>query len=118
MRSYVRAGEAGGRPTWPAPGRDPESRGGTGAAGHGLEDVERALQALRDLRVEGLQLRLVAGHDLGLRPGNATYAITVDLPDEDAYRGCDRDAEHNRIRAELFAPISEAIERVQFQLPD
>lgn len=82
-----------------------------------VEDVERALQALRDLRVEGVDLDLVAGHDLGLREGNAAYSITVDLADEQAYRVYDADAEHNRIRAELFVPISTAIERVQFRLP-
>lgn len=42
------------------------------------DEVERALQALRDLTVEGV--------------------------DEEAYRTYDRDAEHNRIRAEMFAP--------------
>ena len=29
----------------------------------------------------------------------------------------DADAEHNRIRRELFAPISASIERIQFRLP-
>jgi len=82
------------------------------------DDVERALQALRDLRVEGVEYRMAAGVDLGLREGSASYAITVDLADEEAYRTYDRDPEHNRIRAELFAPISELVERVQFRLPD
>jgi hypothetical protein len=68
--------------------------------------------------VEGLEFRLVGGQDLGLRPGGASYALTVDFPDEESYRIYDRDAEHNRIRAEMFAPISESIERVQFRLPD
>jgi hypothetical protein len=86
-------------------------------AGVPAEQVEQALQALRDLRVEGVELRLVAGQDAGLRSGNASYAITVDLPDEDAYRVYDSDEEHDRIRRELFAPISESIERVQFRLP-
>lgn len=80
-------------------------------------EVERALQALLDLRVDGVELDMVAGFDLGLRPGNASYAITVDLVDEQAYRIYDADAEHNRIRAELFAPISSSIERIQFRLP-
>lgn len=79
--------------------------------------VEAALQALRDLRVDGVELDLVAGRDLGLRVGNASYAITVDLADEAAYRAYDLDEEHNRIRRELFAPISESIERIQFRLP-
>ena len=83
-----------------------------------VEDVERALQALRDLRVEGVTLRMVAGCDAGLREGNASYAITVDLDDEEAYRVYDADAEHNRLRREVIAPISEHIERVQFHLPD
>ena len=82
-----------------------------------VEDVERALQALRDLRVEGVTIRMVSGRDVGLRDGNASYAITVDLDDEDAYRVYDADAEHNRIRREMFAPISEHIMRVQFLLP-
>jgi stress responsive alpha/beta barrel protein len=82
-----------------------------------VEDVEAALQALRDLRVEGVTIRMVAGIDAGLREGNASYALTVDLDDEQAYRVYDADAEHNRIRREMFAPISEHIERVQFHVP-
>lgn len=82
------------------------------------EDVERALQAMRDLRMDGVEFRLVAGVDAGLRDGNATYAITVDLPDEEAYRAYDADPEHNRIRREHFARISEHIERIQIRLPD
>lgn len=81
------------------------------------ETVEAALQALRELRVDGVELRMVAGLDLGLREGNAHYVITVDLDDAQAYRTYDADPEHNRIRAELFAPISERIERIQFALP-
>lgn len=81
-------------------------------------DVDKALQALRDLRVEGLELRLVGGRDLGLREGGAHFAITVDLPDEDAYRRYDTDEEHNRIRRELFVPMCTSIERIQFRLPD
>lgn len=85
--------------------------------GVGTDEVERALQALREMRVDGVEFDLVAGVDLGLRDGNASYAVTVDLADEEAYRVYDRDPEHNRIRSELFAPISESIDRVQFRLP-
>lgn len=81
------------------------------------ERVEAALQALRDLRVDGVELQMVAGLDLGLREGNAHYVLTVDLDDEQAYKVYDADPEHNRIRAEMFAPISERIERIQFALP-
>lgn len=85
--------------------------------GVAADDVEKALRALRELRVDGVEVRMVSGVDLGLRDGNAGYAITVDLDDEEAYRIYDSDPEHNRLRTELFAPISESIERVQFRLP-
>ena len=82
-----------------------------------VSEVEKGLQALRDLRVEGLEFTLLAGQDRGLRPGNASYCLTVDFPDDDAYRVYDADPEHNRIRRELFAPISSSIQRIQFALP-
>ena len=81
-------------------------------------EVENALQALRDLRVEGVEFTLLAGQDLGLREGNAQYVLTADFADEDAYRVYDADGEHNRIRRERFAPISASISRIQFRLPD
>lgn len=90
---------------------------GTVKDGVAPEDVEKALAAIRDMRVEGVTLRLVAGQDLGLREGNASYVITGDFDDETAYRIYDADAEHNRIRAELFAPMSSSISRIQFRLP-
>lgn len=80
-------------------------------------EVEPALQALRDLTVGGVEFTLVAGVDLGLRDGAASYALTCDFVDEDAYRTYDADPEHNRIRREMFAPISALVERVQFRLP-
>ncbi|WP_224403660.1 Dabb family protein [Pseudonocardia sp. ICBG1034] len=79
--------------------------------------IEEGLQALRDLRVEGLDLDLEAGLDLGLREGNAHFVLTLDLPDEESYRVYDSDDEHNRIRRELFAPLCSSIERIQFRLP-
>ena len=86
---------------------------------HGVaqEEIEPALQALRDLKVAGVDFTLVAGVDLGLRDGSASYALTCDFVDEDAYRVYDADPEHNRIRREMFAPLSASIERVQFRLP-
>lgn len=80
-------------------------------------EVENALQALRDLEVAGVTMRLVAGQDLGLREGNASYALTADFDSEEAYRVYDADEEHDRIRRELFAPISASISRIQFRLP-
>ena len=81
------------------------------------EEIEPALQALRDLKVEGVEIHLVGGVDRGLREGNASYALTCDLVDDEAYRIYDADPEHNRIRREMFAPLSVLVERVQFQLP-
>jgi len=81
------------------------------------EEIEPGLQALRDLAVEGVEFRLVAGVDRGLRDGNASYALTCDLLDDDAYRTYDADPEHNRIRRELIVPFSASVERVQFELP-
>jgi len=78
-------------------------------------EIEKGLQSLRDLRIEGLDLDLRAGPDLGLREGNAHFVLTLDLPDEESYRVYDDD-EHNRIRRELFAPLCSSIERIQFRL--
>ncbi|MCW0216066.1 MAG: Dabb family protein [Pseudonocardia sp.] len=85
-------------------------------AGVPAVEIEKALQGIRDLRIDGAPLPVVAGLDLGLRDGNASFAITVDFPDEAAYRAYDIDAEHNRVRAELFAPICERIDRIQFRI--
>jgi Stress responsive A/B Barrel Domain len=81
------------------------------------EEIEPALQALRDLEVDGVEFTLVAGVDLGLRDGAASYALTCDFVDEDAYRVYDADPEHSRVRREMFAPLSVLVERVQFRLP-
>jgi hypothetical protein len=79
------------------------------------EAVDQALQALLGLRPDGL-IEMRAGRDAGLRAGNWGYAITADFVDEEAYRRYDLEQEHNRIRQELFDPISESIARVQFVL--
>jgi hypothetical protein len=81
------------------------------------EEIEPGLQALRDLKVDGVAFTLVAGVDLGLRDESASYALTCDFVDEDAYRVYDADPEHNRIRREMIAPLSVSVERVQFRLP-
>lgn len=80
------------------------------------EQAQHALEALAGLRVEGVKFEMRTGLDLGLREGNASYAITADFADEADYRVYDLDEEHNRIRRELFAPISAQIQRIQFTL--
>jgi hypothetical protein len=54
------------------------------------------------------------GVDAGLRPGNWSFSITADFVDEDAYVRYDLEAEHNRVRQELIAPICDDVARVQF----
>lgn len=81
-----------------------------------VEQIEEALAAIRALSIDGVEMDVRTGVDLGLRDGNANFAITVDLPDEEAYRRYDADEEHNRVRRELFAPISASIDRIQFTL--
>ena len=75
--------------------------------------VERAMKALR---FEGCG-RWEMVQDLGLREGNLPYAFVSEFEDEAAYRAYDTDAEHNRIRRELLAPIAERIERFQYEVP-
>jgi Stress responsive A/B Barrel Domain len=72
-------------------------------------------QAFLDLNCPGT-LSYVIGDDLGLRDGNWSFAIVADFSDADAYRAYDQDEEHNRARAGLL-PMTEAIARVQFEMP-
>jgi hypothetical protein len=76
--------------------------------------VQAALDAIVALPVPGL-LDVRVGRDAGLRDGAWGFAITSDFVDEAAYRAYDLDAEHNRVREEMFAPLCEEIVRVQFE---
>lgn len=77
-------------------------------------EAEAALAAIVALEPEGC-LDVRVGLDAGLRDGNWSYAITSDFADVDAYRRYDLDEEHNRIRREMFAPMSADVVRVQFE---
>ena len=78
--------------------------------------LDQGLAGILALQIEGMsQVRV--GRDVGLRPGTWDYAITCDFVDADAYRRYDEDDEHNRLRREFFAPLSEEIARLQFELP-
>ena len=83
-------------------------------------DADPALLAEGLAGVEGLGLDgmvdVRTGRDAGLRPGNWDYAITVDLADVDAYTRYDEDEGHNRLRREVFGPLSAEIVRVQFEV--
>ena len=78
-----------------------------------IHAVESAMKAIRFAgcgRWEMVQ-------DLGLREGNLPYAFVAEFEDEAAYRAYDTDAEHNRTRRELLAPIAERVERFQYEVP-
>lgn len=77
--------------------------------------VEQALAAIVALEPEGC-VDMRVGVDAGLRPGNWGFSISADFVDEEAYRRYDLEAEHNRVREELFAPICADIARVQFEV--
>lgn len=79
--------------------------------------ADRAVAEIRTLQIEGM-VSISAGRDLGLKEGTFDLVVTCDLVDEEAYRRYDTDDEHNRMRRELFFPISEQIVRAQYLLPD
>lgn len=77
--------------------------------------LDEALRGLAALRPDGL-LAIHVGRDAGLRPGNWDYVITADFVDAEADRRYDGDEEHNRLRRELFGPVSAEIARLQFEV--
>jgi hypothetical protein len=79
------------------------------------EQVERLINELQGMQIPGMA-HLSVGTDAGLREGNLDLVIVVDLDDEAAYRAYDEDAEHNRIRRDLVAPIAERVERIQYRV--
>lgn len=79
--------------------------------------LRQGLAEIAALSPPGL-LAMHVGVDAGLREGGWDFAITNDWTDADAYRGYDADAEHNRIRRDIFAVITETIARVQFEIGD
>jgi hypothetical protein len=83
--------------------------------GTDLSLVQEALDAIAALPVRGL-VDVRVGLDAGLRPGAWSFAITSDFVDAEAYRVYDAEAEHNRIRREMFDPVCEEIARVQFRV--
>jgi hypothetical protein len=79
------------------------------------EDAEKALDAIMALDPPGC-LDMKVGLDAGLREGNWDFTITADFADVESYQAYDGDDEHNRVRRELFAPISEQIVRIQIDV--
>jgi hypothetical protein len=84
-------------------------------AGVDPAEIGPALAAIVALDPDGL-LECHVGRDLRLRDGSWDFAITSDFVDEQAYRVYDQDAEHNRVRREMFGPLCTEIARVQFEV--
>ena len=83
--------------------------------GTSREQVQAVTEAMKRLRIEGMR-ELTMGDDARLRDGNMDSAVVADFDSVEAYRAYDSDAEHNRIRRELVAPIVDRIERCQVVL--
>ncbi|HYL08415.1 MAG TPA: Dabb family protein [Candidatus Udaeobacter sp.] len=84
-------------------------------AGVTEDQVATAVETLRSMRTPGM-ISITVGRDLGLRDGNWDMAVVTDLEDVESYRIYDTDAEHNRIRREVVAPITERLERIQYEV--
>ena len=84
-------------------------------AGVTEDQVAAAVETLRSMRTPGM-ISITVGRDLGLRDGNWDMAVVTDLEDVESYRTYDTDAEHNRIRREVVAPITERLERIQYEI--
>jgi hypothetical protein len=68
-----------------------------------VEEIRAALAAL-PARVPEVR-SFEVGRDLGLRDGNGDFAVVAEFDDEDGWRAYQTDAEHQRIIAELIAPV-------------
>lgn len=79
------------------------------------ERVEHIRAELAGLDCPG-RVAFTMGRDLGLRPGNLDLAIVADFVDTDAFVAYDTDAEHDRVRRDLIAPVVERTERCQFEM--
>lgn len=77
-----------------------------------LSEIERAMKAIQ---FDGCT-RWEMVKDLGLRDGNMPWAFVAEFNDVDSYRAYDANAEHDRIRRELLAPIVEKVERFQYEV--
>lgn len=78
------------------------------------ELLDQGLAGIVGLGIEGMT-DVRVGRDAGLRPGNWDFTITADFADVSAYRAYDEDEEHNRLRREIFGPLSVEIARIQIE---
>ena len=79
-----------------------------------IQAVEDALSTLPG-RLPELRAYVI-GRDLGINPGNATFAVAADFDDVDGYVKYRDDPEHRRIISELIAPILAGRTAVQYEI--
>ena len=86
-----------------------------GTTAEQVEAIERGLAALP---AHLPQLRAYAfGRDLGLREGNADFAVVADFDDEDGWHIYAEDPVHRRVIEELILPVTEVRSAVQLRHP-
>jgi len=76
--------------------------------------LDQGLAGIVALGIEGMT-EVRVGRNAALRPGNWDYTITADFTDAAAYKVYDEDEEHNRLRREVFGPLSAEIARIQIE---
>jgi hypothetical protein len=79
------------------------------------ERVAQICSELAGLNCPG-RTAFTIGTDLGLRPDNMNLALVADFDSVEAFAAYDQDDEHGRIRRDLVAPVTDQIERCQFEL--
>jgi hypothetical protein len=85
-----------------------------GTSDASLDELREALVALPSLIP---QIRaLSAGRDLGLREGNADFAVVADFDDAAGYRATLEHAEYLRVMDELIMPHIESRHAVQLSV--
>ena len=78
------------------------------AGGTPAERVQAIREALMSLPDRVPEVRSFScGGDLGLRDGNADFAVVAEFDDEDGWRAYQEHPEHQRIIRELIAPVTE-----------
>jgi Stress responsive A/B Barrel Domain len=76
--------------------------------------VGKLAAALDELGPQSNAVRFQHGSDLGIREGNADYAIAAVFADEETFLAYMASAQHQRIISELVTPHLQARSAVQF----
>jgi hypothetical protein len=79
------------------------------------EELEAALAELRAFTVPGISMNLTVHEDIGLRNGNARFAIFGEFGHVEDYLAYDSAPSHAQLRADVLAPIAEDVLRMQYE---